>query len=99
MKRTALNRKSRLARTGRLKPMSAKRARASRVYAKKRREFMARFRWCQMCENVRPSDVHHSAGRIGALLNDETKWFALCRGCHDRIHANPKEARTKGWLA
>lgn len=81
-----------------LRRVSTRRARELRLYSKKRREFLARFKWCQMCDDVPPSDVHHRCGRVGAKLNDESQWFALCRRCHDLIHSRPSEARAKGWL-
>ncbi len=43
-------------------------------------------------------EIHHRKGRVGALLLDERWWFAISRQNHDRIHANPKEARERGWL-
>jgi hypothetical protein len=98
-RRTPLKRSSKPLRRTPLARVSKKRRKEAAVYAKKRKAFLARFNWCQMCEDVPPTDVHHSAKRHGALLNDETKWFALCRKCHERIHSHPSEARAKGWLA
>jgi hypothetical protein len=44
------------------------------------------------------TDVHHKAGRVADLLVDETEWIAVCRACHDFIHAHPKDAREMGYL-
>lgn len=41
MKRTAITRRTPLQRSGKLRPMSAKRQREARIYAKKRKEFLA----------------------------------------------------------
>jgi len=38
-------------------------------------------------------DVHHKAGRIGALLLDDTQFLAVCRTCHNYIETHPKEAK------
>lgn len=43
-------------------------------------------------------DIHHKAGRTGWRLNDETQWLAVSREAHEWIHANPSEARRRGWL-
>lgn len=43
-------------------------------------------------------DVHHSAGRVGRLLLDESRWIPVCRPHHDWIGANPAEARRLGLL-
>jgi hypothetical protein len=46
----------------------------------------------------RAVDVHHKRGRIGLMLIAEEHWMAVSRKAHDWIHANPKEARARGWL-
>lgn len=43
-------------------------------------------------------DIHHKAGRTGWRLNDESQWLAVSREAHEWIHANPSEARRRGWL-
>jgi hypothetical protein len=46
------------------------------------------------------TDIHHTyagANRDAFYLVQST-WLAVCRNCHDFIHANPAEARTMGWL-
>lgn len=46
----------------------------------------------------RSCDIHHKAGRTGWRLNDESQWLAVSREAHEWIHANPSEARRRGWL-
>lgn len=41
----------------------------------------------------KPTDIHHTNGRVNEKLNDTTDWLHICRGCHDWIHTHPKEAR------
>ncbi len=41
-------------------------------------------------------DIHHKAGRLGPLLRDQRHWLAICRECHDWIHANGAAARKLG---
>lgn len=48
--------------------------------------------------NVPAQDVHHKRGRIGLYLFDVRYWVAVCRKCHDFIHAHPKEAARLGLL-
>lgn len=43
-------------------------------------------------------DVHHKAGRTGGNYLAESTWMAVSRDAHDWIHANPSEARRRGWL-
>lgn len=44
------------------------------------------------------TEIHHMNRRNGARLNDESEWLAVCRGCHQWIHNNPRAARAAGWL-
>lgn len=43
------------------------------------------------CNNL-STDPHHPQGKIGDLLFDTTIIVALCRGCHDKAHADPEWA-------
>ncbi len=95
--RQPLKRKSPLKRSGRLKPASKKRAVQLHEYSRKRAVFLRERPLCQFCGGF-SSDVHHTQGRRGAMLNDELTWMALCRPCHDMIHKNPKRSREEGYL-
>lgn len=55
---------------------------------------------CDCCKNPKQkTDVHHTRGRAGKLLCATEHWMLVCRECHRWIHANPDEARKRGWLA
>ena len=41
-------------------------------------------------------DCHHSAGRVGANLLDESKFIAVCRHCHQVIESSPVAAKALG---
>lgn len=86
----------------RLAPMSKKRRKESRRYTALRVEFMAKHRHCEVCvpgvcRNT-AQDVHHVEGR-GINLNAVESWVAVCRPCHDYIHAHGSWARENGYLA
>jgi hypothetical protein len=73
------------------------------VYNKNRKIFLmgkCGIRSCQaeisnIC-TVIATQVHHSAGRIGANLLDQSKWLAVCHNCHEWIERHPKEAKERG---
>lgn len=116
VKRSPLVRKTPLKRTGfskanrsaihpkprpALRPVSPKREREQRIYAKLRKEFLANNPICQVrycCYGDPASDCHHAAGRIGSLYLDMEYFVAACRKCHNHIHAFPGWARFHGWL-
>ena len=56
---------------------------------------------CKRCADKgleRPAnDPHHTGGRTGKRLADFSKIIALCRQCHDWVHANPREAMKAGY--
>lgn len=72
-------------------------------YRKRRRSFLNQKRRCELnvvgrCRD-RPevaTDVHHTQGREGDLLLDESKWLAGCRPCHLWVEHHPDEAYRLG---
>jgi hypothetical protein len=79
--------------------LSKKRAAEMRVYRKNRIEYLADFPYCQANINdcmAMSNQIHHKAGKIGARLNDQSKWLAVCQNCHDWIERHPKEAKDLG---
>lgn len=44
------------------------------------------------------AEIHHRARRYGSRLNDTTRWLAVSREIHERIHREPKWARANGLL-
>ncbi len=106
-RKTPLKKSGKPLRRSRLKPMSKKRQRESKAYSLLRAAYLKANPSCQRilirygnwatCPN-HSVDIHHVAGRLGGnYLNTET-WMAVCRSCHDWIHANPKQAREQGLL-
>ncbi len=90
-----------IARRARVKRVSERRRKEGAEYAKKRKAFLAARPRCEAAPLAcrQPStDVHHRAKR-GRNYLDESTWIAVCRTCHDWIHAHPKEARELGLLA
>ena len=81
-----------------LRRVSLKRAKQLKEYLPKRNAFIAEHPVCQICNNARSTDCHHSFGRIGNLLNETDHWFAVCRSCHNWVHSHPSEARRQGYL-
>jgi hypothetical protein len=50
----------------------------------------------QMCHRLKSepaTDIHHTHGRLGELLNYKPWWLPVCRACHLWIHGNPLAAR------
>ena len=82
-----------------LRQVGQSRSHLLRMYAERRRLFLAEHCWCDVCCRGRASEVHHARGRAGKLLLDTRYWLAVCRRCHRWIHDNPKAAQFQGWLA
>lgn len=79
-----------------MRRQSRKRAALVRIYLKRRGEFLGNQPWCLRCGAL-ATEVHHKAGRVGGLLLDESKWAAVCAGCHRYITEHPAEAVDRGW--
>lgn len=83
-------------RTGRLRPVSPKRAQQLREYAALRIWFLSENPTCEVCGG-RAHQVHHRRGRNGKRLL-QTGWFmAVCFGCHRKITDNPEWALEMGY--
>lgn len=85
MKRTPLRRRSK------------KGAKLDREYSVLAKKFKKENPQCQICWKAPTTDVHHSHKR-GKHLLDVGLWIASCRSCHQWIHNNPGEARSRGLL-
>jgi hypothetical protein len=48
--------------------------------------------------NLKTTEVHHKAGRVGKLLLATEYWLAVSRKGHTFIHDNPEFSYQKGWL-
>lgn len=72
-----------------------------KLYGKARQEYLAEHPNCERCGadgEWHVIDVHHSQGRLGALLWDKRHFKALCRSCHHWAHQNPQAARKEGLI-
>ena len=85
----------------RLAPRSKKRAIQNKEYLRLRKEFLGAHPYCETWRGteccLRSTDIHHVHGRGKNLCNVKT-WLAVCRPCHNWIHARGKEARALGLL-
>lgn len=83
--------------------VSSKRKKKDQEYLKLRNRFLTDFNLCQIAVkgcSINATDVHHTyagANRDTYYLVQST-WLAVCRNCHDWIHAHPKESRAFGYL-
>ena len=89
--------RSPLKRTGKLRNATPKRASELREYSAKRKIFLAHNRKCREC-GVYATEVHHSRGRVHAMLNVEEYWIALCHGCHMKAHHDRRWAVERGLM-
>lgn len=80
-----------------IRKISSKRAKEVRIYLKLAAEFLQENPVCHICAIRHSTDIHHSMGRIGSLLNNKTFWLASCRECHARCHNHPAWARLNGF--
>lgn len=95
---------TKLNKTRKQKPLatrSLKRAKQERTYSRLRKDFLTTRSLCEanlqrICTH-KATDVHHIAGRSGKLLNDTSKWMAVCRSCHNWIEEHPVESTEKGY--
>lgn len=81
--------------------VSAKREEENIDYKLLRQKFLMENPACMIHANnyctVFATTVHHSAGRIGKLFLDVSKWKGACMNCHEYCEHHPKEAKEKGW--
>lgn len=78
-------------------PVSQKRLVELAEYRVVREDYMKAHPECEVCgeESI---EIHHKNGRTNQRLTDDEFFLAVCRGCHNFIHANPVEAREEGYL-
>ena len=97
-RKTPLRSKTPLKRGNWLRGASKKRQREYNQYAKEKKAYLALHPQCERCKSKKATDLHHKAGRVGQWLCRYEYFAALCRQCHDWLHANGKEARKAGWI-
>jgi len=83
--------------------VSSKRKKKDLEYSKLRKRFLTDFSLCQIAVkgcSVNATDVHHTyaGSNRDAFYLVQSTWLAVCRNCHDWVHAHPKESRAFGYL-
>ena len=83
--------------------VSSKKKKKDAEYLKLRERFLTENPLCVVKVNGcghGATDVHHkfSGSDRDTYYLVQSTWLAVCRNCHDWIHANPAEARIMGWL-
>jgi len=93
-----------------LRSVSKKREAQNRIYAKKRKQFLASHPFCMAQDIIelytgvgprthqRSVEIHHMKKPKCKYLNDESTWLAVSRFSHEWIEKNKKTARTLGLL-
>ena len=81
----------------RVRAMSGRRKRELSRYAELRDEFLKKHPLCDRegCSK-KSTEVHHTRGRFGVLLNHVEYWVALCPDCHRWVHNFPESAKAEG---
>jgi hypothetical protein len=82
-----------------IKPRSEKRIEKDTVYHTLRDVFL-KDKICQINQDNPAIEVHHtySGKDRDKYYLDVKTWLAVCRDCHNWIHAHPAEARELGYL-
>jgi hypothetical protein len=83
--------------------VSSKRKKKDQEYLKLRKRFLTDNPLCMVKVNGcghGATDVHHkfSGSDRDTYYLVQSTWLAVCRNCHDWIHAHPKESRAFGYL-
>lgn len=79
---------------------SKKRMQKDAEYTTLRFMFLTKNNKCQICKVATSQQVHHkhSGKDRDKHYLDVPTWMALCVQCHIDVHAEPAEARQKGFL-
>ena len=82
-----------------MNPQQARRAAAEREYRTFRHAYLGDHPVCQVCGLALAEMIHHRRLRKqGGALSSEVNVLAVCSPCHDHIHLNVEESRSKGHL-
>lgn len=81
-----------------LKKVSPRQSKRLSEYKKAKEEYLFVNKICQVetCQNL-AAEIHHKAGRIGALLWNKYYFLAVCRECHNKIELSPLWAKANGY--
>jgi hypothetical protein len=83
-----------------IKRISDKRKAKNALYKVAREIFLQKNRVCQVCNNRKSTEIHHtySGKDRDKYFLDESTWLAVDRICHNYIHDNPQWARKNNYL-
>lgn len=81
-----------------MRAVSKQRARDLREYRPARDAFLAEHFRCQFPAGCTQTftELHHRAGRRGAMLLDQSRWSALCHAHHSWVTEHPAAAVEMG---
>jgi hypothetical protein len=82
-----------------IKKVSDKQKKINAAYTILRKQFLKNHPNCQAqlegC-TYQATDCHHSKGRTGSNMLDETTYIALCHNCHVKVELSPTMAKLLG---
>ncbi len=82
----------------RIKSISDNRKVDNKDYMLIRNEYLIKHPMCECLCGEFSTEVHHKAGKIGALLTDSNTFMAVSRQCHTEIHSNHSYALDHGFI-
>lgn len=97
MPNSTLKRKTPLRSRTRLRKTSPKRRKQLQAYSPQRKSYLLRFPVCAVCKKEPSSQIHHTKGRVGTILNDEAYFLAVCWKCHAKITNHGAWAKANGY--
>ena len=80
-----------------IKKVSDRRAKQNEQYSIERKNYLALKPFCEVC-GCEATEIHHKKSRVEKMLLDIHYWMAVCRECHNEIHANPEYSYQMGYL-
>lgn len=82
-----------------IKKISKAQGKKNYQYGKKRKEYLAEHPMCEIrvegCTG-KATEIHHTKGRVGKNMTDETTFKSTCPNCHRWTEVNPKQAKEIG---
>jgi 5-methylcytosine-specific restriction endonuclease McrA len=73
----------------------SQKANRMKLYYQLRLEYLAKMPRCERCGD-HATEIHHRSGRTGNNLY--LNFMAICRPCHNHVHANITESKKLGYL-
>lgn len=67
------------------------------VYKAKRLKYLKLHPRCAVYPELKATEIHHKAGRVGKNFLDESTWLAVSRKAHLEIESKPEWAKENGY--